>query len=47
LVCRHAEEKQQRKSSGLSVPWLNPFKSAVPFVGYYDVSVIVAALQTR
>ncbi|KAG5179560.1 hypothetical protein JKP88DRAFT_326743 [Tribonema minus] len=47
LCCRFAKESALRKASGLSTLWVNPFKSAVPFLGYYDLSVLVEALQTR
>lgn len=36
-----------RKESGMRRRWVNPFKSIVPHVGYYDINVLLEALRLK
>ena len=48
-MCAHAEalHSADMDSSTCNLFSWNPYKSAIPFVGYFDISVIVRALATN
>lgn len=36
-----------RKESGMGRMWVNPYKSLVPQVGYYDINCLIEALKLK
>lgn len=36
-----------RKESGMGRMWVNPYKSLVPQVGYYDINCLLEALKLK
>lgn len=36
-----------RKESGMGRMWVNPYKSVVPQVGYYDINCLIEALKLK
>ena len=36
-----------RQESGMGRMWVNPYKSLVPQVGYYDINVLIEALKLK
>ncbi|CAM9635413.1 unnamed protein product [Ectocarpus sp. 13 AM-2016] len=40
-------EASMRKESGMGRMWVNPYKSVVPQVGYYDINCLLEALKLK
>ncbi|CAN0339090.1 unnamed protein product, partial [Scytosiphon promiscuus] len=40
-------EANMRKDCGLRPMWVNPYKSVVPHVGYYDINCLLEALKLK
>lgn len=44
---RFDREAAMRQESGMGRMWVNPYKSLVPQVGYYDINVLLEALKLK
>lgn len=47
ILCRFNREATMRKESGMGRMWVNPYKSLVPQVGYYDINCLIEALKLK
>lgn len=47
VVRRFNREATMRKESGMGRMWVNPYKSLVPQVGYYDINCLLEALKLK